>query len=467
MNNFIDEQLKEVIGFQYVMNQLSIRSPYGRKYIKNLKLVDDLDTEYHYVSQFLLNLSLLEPVEQLLYKFKDLLKTIKDCQKGKTLDIVDLFEIKVQALLMNQLRDVYNPIGIGLYIEDCHSIIELLSPGKPFIYDFYIYDEYSEDLKHIREEKRKIEKAYFIADETEREQLKVLRTEYVLLETNLELEIREYLSIQLKQMVDVMEENVQKISHIDLLIGKAKLAKKYHAVKPNLVSSNLTLIEMFNPYIKHHVELLGNEYTKNSIELKQGTTVLTGANMGGKSSVIKTVALNVLLAHLGFYVFAKEASIPKVSGILCIGLESSINMHGLSSFGYEIVKMNQLIQKIKQDTYLLCIDEFARTTNPVEGQKFARAFAAFANNFSSYTLLATHYDDVVRRDMNHYQIVGLKEEEIFNGQLTSLKDINRLMNYSLTKATKKQIVPKEAYKVSLLLNIDNDFKEYLDKSYEE
>lgn len=470
MNQFVSEKVSEVIGFTYIMNQLEIKCPYGNKYMKNVLGNMDinkekLETEYSLIKQFIDKLLNIERLVSTLGKFKDITHTLIYCSKGKVLDIVELYEVKIQAIFINELIETLDNLNItSIKLEKCCSIIELLSPDSIITNDFYIYPSYSKKLKSIREEKRNIEHEFFnTSDEVLREELKLKRSKYVILEAEAELNVRIDLSAKLKEMIDIMIENSKIIGHIDFLVAKAKLAHKYSGAEPTISESSLSLVEMCNPYIKEDVEKFGNYYTENSIVMNEGTTIITGANMSGKSSVIKTIALNVLLSHFGFFVFAKKAVIPIVSGIEYIGVENLGSMHGLSSFGFEITKLNEIIAKIKCTKYLICVDEFARSTNPSEGQKFVKAFVEFSNNFNSFTILSTHYDGVYVEDINHYQIVGLKEDE----KVSSINDINRLMDYSLKKVSYRSEVPKEAYKVSLLLKIDNDFKQYLDKCYME
>jgi len=470
INNFIDEHIKEIIGFNYVLQQLTIHTPYGNSYIQNLIPLnkEQLLSEFKLMQQFIHHIDQFSKIESILDQFKDITTTLKNCEDGNILDIIDLYEIKIQAISMNELTDAFNHLNIGvLTIKNCQDIISLLSDDSNLSNDFTVYNSYSNDLKQIRLEKRKIEHHFFQANEEEREKLQILRSNYVMLEAKEELKVRSKLSQQLKKMIHKMQDNVKRISHIDVLIGKAKLAVKYSAVMPSLTNNEISLVDMKNPFVKYQVEQIGNNYTLNSINLNQGITLLTGANMSGKSSIIKTVALNVYLAQLGFFVFAKSAEIPIVLGIEYIGYETKNKMHGLSSFGHEINSINKAIKKMKLGTHLICIDEFARSTNPSEGQKFVKAFALFAQTFSTYSLLATHYDGIATHHMNHYQIAGLKEEEMDLNAVYSISDFNRFMNYSLKKVTNNEMVPKEAYKVSILLDVDKDYKAYLDKCYKE
>ncbi|WDU83682.1 hypothetical protein [Caloramator sp. Dgby_cultured_2] len=56
----------------------------------------------------------------------------------------------------------------------------------------------------------------------------------------------------------------------------------------------------------------------------------------------------------------------------------------------------------------------ARGTNPKEGHAIVRAVCQYLNSFSSFVLVSTHYDGVVDKNMNHYQVVGLKNVDLDN-----------------------------------------------------
>ncbi|ERJ12665.1 lysine 5,6-aminomutase reactivase ATPase KamC [Haloplasma contractile] len=482
MEKTVQDKLKSTVGFKYVMSQLSIKSPYGIKHYRKVKpysrdedakLSQELNRIQLFISLIRERKEDIKKVESLLIKFKDIEMTVINCQNGKTLDLVELYELKMQAIYMQEFYELINPL-ISFYeirLNKTNTIIETLS-NKPteITYDFYLYERYSERLKMIREKKQAIEHHYYrISDPLEQERIKKLRSEYVRLEDEEELKVRRELTKQLSSTIKVIYANIKKVGHIDFLIAKARLATKYDSVRPVITDGEFILEDIVNPHIQDSVEENGGNYTKNSITLYEGTTVITGANMSGKSSILKTVALNAILAQLGFFVFAKVARIPLVDTILYVGSETESYNHGLSSFGFEIMTLNETIEVMKSKRCIVCIDEFARSTNPHEGQKFVKAYATYSNTFPSFTLFATHYDGIVDLDMNHYQIAGLKDELINSSSntKTTLNTIHNYMDYSLKRVNDQREVPKEAYKVSLLLNIDEDFKGYLDKYYGE
>jgi len=286
--------------------------------------------------------------------------------------------------------------------------------------------------------------------------LKIKRLALVTREEQEEKIVLESLSKQLKPLMEAMIHNTTVIGDLDFVIEKAKLAIRYGQTKPTFAIGQLVLHELFNPYVESQLKST-QIYTRNSIELKSGTTVLTGANMGGKTTVLKSIAQNVMLAHLGFYVSAKNAVIPMIEDIYFLGLPRGIRTDGLSAFGEELYSVNEMIEAIKTKNCLVLVDEFARSTNPYEGSRFVKALALYTNTHSSLTLLATHYDGIATPTMEHYQMKGLKD-----GNETKL-----LMDYNLIKVKNDQPVPKEAYKVAKLQGLNEDFMKELHKCYKE
>ncbi|WDU83681.1 hypothetical protein [Caloramator sp. Dgby_cultured_2] len=116
-----------------------------------------------------------------------------------------------------------------------------------------------------------------------------------------ELKIKKELSKKISKYVNAFEENFRGIGKLDFLIEKAKLAIKYNATKPIIIDDlKVNLINQINPYVLDILKEKGKSFTPITIEMFKGTTVITGANMGGKSISLKTTTLNLLLGHLGF-----------------------------------------------------------------------------------------------------------------------------------------------------------------------
>lgn len=115
-------------------------------------------------------------------------------------------------------------------------------------------------------------------------------------------------------------------------------------------------------------------------------------------------------------------------------------------------------------------DEFARGTNPKEGQKFVRALAKYLNDKTSISIITTHFDSVVERNMKHYQVVGLKNID-FESLKNKLKVNNSLeliqdnMDFTLEESVETE-VPKDALNIAKLIGLDDDISEVIYREYE-
>ena len=218
------------------------------------------------------------------------------------------------------------------------------------------------------------------------------------------------------------------------------------------------MIEAFNPEIKEILEKDKKLFTPVSIDLNAGTTIITGANMGGKSVTLKTIVLNLLLGQMGFFVFAKEAQFPILSFIHFVSDDMQSVSKGLSTFGAEIIKLKEVIECVKREDGFIALDEFARGTNPKEGYFLVKSLAKYLTKINSVSLISTHYDGVVEDNMEHYQVMGLKNVDfndlkykINENKTHSVEIIQEHMDYKLEKVSKENKVPKDALNIALLL----------------
>jgi Mismatch repair ATPase (MutS family) len=202
--------------------------------------------------------------------------------------------------------------------------------------------------------------------------------------------------------------------------------------------------------------------------------VITGANMGGKSVALKTIALNILLVHCGFFPFAGRASVPLFDGMHIISEDLESIDRGLSSFGGEIVRFNQVAQNMSEGFAFILLDEFARGTNPDEGAAIVQAVTSWLDTKNAVTVLATHYDNVAQLGSAHYQVIGLKDldvEALRNEIANSHGDVGveliaRHMNYGLYRVEEKQDCPRDALNICRLLGMREDILAMVENNYE-
>ncbi len=469
------------IGLNYILQQLKIITPYGKEQLQLLKpytienfpilkrILEDLDLMINSLSLFP---EVYEKIEGEFLRIKDVRGSIKRCENLQVLDDIEFYEIKLFAIYLESIRYHYQPMGLtieGVNFQDLEPVIDLLDPEKKRFTTFSIYDAYSEELKLIREKKHSIENLIYIEKNiSEMEVLKEQRFKLVEEEAYYEGKIRQQLSQQLLPYIERIKENIYSIGILDLCIGKAKLAKEKACTKPLFGEDiQLEIVEGRHPYIEDLLQQQDKKFTSISINLTAGSNAITGPNMGGKSVTIKTIALNALLGHMGFYVFANVLKLSVFNFIHLLSNDQESIKDGLSTFGGEIVKFNECMLDIKQSRGLVLIDEFARGTNPNEGRLLVKSLMEYLNKFDSISVFITHFDGVVGAGINHYQVMGLKHVD-FNELMSKqnhytskdgLEKIHKLMDYRLEPVKNHDPVPKDALNISMLLGLDSNIIE--------
>uniref|UniRef100_A0A8C3HBJ6 DNA mismatch repair protein MSH3 n=1 Tax=Chrysemys picta bellii TaxID=8478 RepID=A0A8C3HBJ6_CHRPI len=157
--------------------------------------------------------------------------------------------------------------------------------------------------------------------------------------------------------------------------------------------------------------LLGeqDQYVPNSTNLsgdKERVMIITGPNMGGKSSYIKQVALITIMAQIGSYVPAEESTVGVVDGIFTrMGAADNI-YKGRSTFMEELTDTAEIIRKATSSS-LVILDELGRGTSTHDGIAIAYAtLEHFIRDVKSLTLFVTHYPSVCDLEKIYPEQVG-------------------------------------------------------------
>lgn len=487
---FLDNEQREQIGFSFVINEVAVITAYGNEEKKKIKpfkvserekLINEFNNIEAIIKAMEENSEEFNYIVRVLHRIKDVRNTIKRLKSSVVLDEIELYEIKNIAINVQDLKEAIERINLNIskiHLSSLKEIIALLDPENKKLSTFYIYDNYSERLKKIRKEKSKLEKAIFSSEnELEIEKLKKQRLDIVIEEEAEELEIRKELSRKIAIFADNIEENLWSIGYFDLLMAKGNLAEKYQCKKPIITNNmHIELVNVINPEIDAILKKGGKHFSPVSIELNSGTTVITGANMGGKSVALKTIVLNLFLGQLGFFVFGEFAAFPILDFLHFISDDMQSVSKGLSTFGAEIIKLKEVVECTKRGNGFIALDEFARGTNPKEGYYLVKSLANYLQDFKTISLISTHYDGVVDDSMIHYQVAGLKNMNL--DQLRYKIDLNKThsveiiqehMEYKLERVSNKNQVPKDALNIAMLLGLDekiiNIAKTYYEEEY--
>ena len=322
------------------------------------------------------------------------------------------------------------------------------------------WSSYHNDLAPLRAEKAKLEKAIRMTQEDKRGPLLEKRRVLAVEEDKLELEVRQMLTRKLMVWKDAFLANMEALGHLDLIVAKAKLALRYHCVRPALsTDKTISLKGVSHPQVAEELAERGEQFTALELELGPGCTVITGANMGGKTVSLRSTVLSLLLCQCGFFVFAQSARLPLFDRVELILADSGPGAGGLSSFGKEVHLLDQLLRKTRDEFFFVALDEFARGTNPQEGAALARALVRYLGTLDCVALMTTHYDGVSDVAGAHYQVAGLVREIDGDEGDDPRKRIARRMDYRLLPASPGAPCPRDALRVCRLLKLDDALME--------
>lgn len=478
---------KQMLGFEYVQELLSPSSCFGVEKSRRLmpytreqkqELLSELDNIERLCAHFDECKKDISIINRVFNHFKDIRPTLS---RGDDycFNEIELFEIKHFLIQSSQMFEPFERLnavchleGIGFY--NTEEALELVDPDHKRIPSFYISETYSKKLRGIRQEKKNIEIAIRQA-QTANEKSNLLdeRVRIVVREEEEEQRIRKDITVRLRPSLERMLENIKNTANLDLLLQKAKLVRQYGCVKPEITEDSLYFEEMIHPQVAAGLKNSGKSFTPVSIGLNRGASVITGANMGGKSVALKTTALNTMLVLCGFYPFAKKAGVPIFGEFHFVAEDKQSIDKGLSSFGAEIVQLDDVVKASKRAFCFIILDEFARGTNPDEGSAIVQAVTKYFNSTNSVVLMTTHYDNVADYAGCHYQVIGLKDvdteklrEEI--SHTTSKKGVDIIakhMNYGIYQVYGRADCPRDALNICRMLALDEDILNIIEKSY--
>ena len=198
------------------------------------------------------------------------------------------------------------------------------------------------------------------------------------------------------------------------------------------------------------MELQSKEIQSIDVELNHSPMLLTGINMGGKTLVLRTLALAQLLTQFGFFVPAESAHVVLVKQVLGSMEDNQDQQHGLSSYAAEMKRIDHILKVSKQiQPCLVLVDELARTTNPTEGRALVSAFLQLMSQRSHFTVLTSHYDGIDAR-CERWRVKGLKA-----GADWGIQSLGDAIDYRLVRDDSEH-APQEALKIATLLDVDQE-----------
>ena len=445
--------IEEINGLRFVMERLELQSGLAKRVLYTLpylhlpeEIARELD-EVETMQEILRDeerQGCLAKINVKLMQVKDIRGTVQRVREAQGLEDVELFELKVFALLVQELRDLLQQARVSLFpLPDLEPVVDLLDPDRVRVPHFYVYDAYSPELARLRQEMKRLKQAGQDAD-SEQVYFRSLVVED---------EIRDRLSRKLVAYGDRLSTALQHVAKLDILLAKAKQARDMQFCKPEISKETTSYKAIFNPQVKTVLEQAGKCFQAIDIELRPGACLITGANMAGKSVLLKTVALAQTLFQFGFYVPAQRAEVALVDEVLlCIG-DEQCELQGLSSFASEMLRVNRIMQEVKSGKkVLVLIDELARTTNPEEGKAIVHALLDFLSRHQVRSLITSHYSGI-RANCRRLRVRGFVKERL--PEAWTIQRLPEYMDYALCEDDQEQ-VPREAIRIARLLGVDEE-----------
>ena len=181
------------------------------------------------------------------------------------------------------------------------------------------------------------------------------------------------------------------LAELDVLSNLAERADTLRFVQPQLTDDAVLTIEQGrHPVVEN---LITEPFVANDTRLDGRTNmqIITGPNMGGKSTYMRQVALIVLLAHIGSYVPAQRCELGPIDRIFTRMGSSDDVAGGRSTFMVEMTETANILHNATAQSLVL-MDEVGRGTSTFDGLSLAWASAAhLAQSINAFTLFATHY----------------------------------------------------------------------------
>ena len=431
-------QLRKLIdspcGLRFILDELCTHSSYSRKLLLESTMMHDRESieksysvlkEFYHVVENDDNKNAIQTLQFKLCKLKDINNTISRLSSSTVIDDIELYEVKSLALLSADVKNILEKLNLINVIEipTLDDVVKILDPDGLRIATFYIYDSYSEELAVLR---KKLKEKDFYQEEIYNKVMEV------------EDAIRAKLSEALKPFVHGLCEALNAMADVDLNLAKALQMKELGLCFPTISNDNVATYKgIFHPEVKNILDKEKREYQKVDIQFGMKPVIIMGANMGGKTIVLKTLAMSQYLMQFGFGIPADSAEMMIYDEMFCLTTDDQSLNKGLSSFAAEMKNIDAVIKASHGDKKILAlIDEPARSTNPTEGTALVSSLVKLLQDKAMSLIIVTHYN------IKTYNNKCLRVKGLENGK----------MNYELVE-THEGEVPHEALNIAESLGV--------------
>lgn len=371
----------------------------------------------------------------------DLFKTYNQIDQLK--DITQLLNEAINEEVPSSIKDG-NVFKTG-YHQELDELRDIQHLGKKWLLDFELKEKERTQIKNLRIGYNRVfgyyieiskgnipnikEEFNYIRKQTLSNQERFITPELkemedkILNSTERSLKLEQYLFTELVQTIAQKIRELQEISFalasIDVLVALSSISFEHHYVRPEFHDGyELDVKEGRHPILETQTHYVSNSTT---IKQDQPIHVLTGPNMGGKSTYMRQLALIIVLAQIGCFVPAKKASLPLIDALFTRMGASDDILEGQSTFMIEMIEANTALQNATKNS-IVFFDEIGRGTSTFDGMALAQAMVEYiATVIQCKTIFSTHYHELTQLETSLPQIRNM-HVEVFeeNNEVTFL-----------------------------------------------
>ena len=239
----------------------------------------------------------------------------------------------------------------------------------------------------------------YITDELQDMATKILSSEEQIIEREAFL-FREKILKPFQEQIEGFHKNAELIASLDVILTFADLANNFQYSRPRLTENyRLRIKKGRHPVVEQLLPYGAFIPNDTNLDEHERINIITGANMGGKSTYLRQVALISILAHMGSFVPAESATIGILDRIFTrVGVVDDI-WRGQSHF---MVEMNETANVLNNatDRSLVILDEIGRGTSTNTGIAIATAVVEYLAKIRAKTLFATHFHQLNQLALN-------------------------------------------------------------------
>ena len=308
--------------------------------------------------------------------YSKILDEYREAQTSGKQWILDLEAREREETGIRNLRIQYNKV-FGYYIEVTKSFLSQVP-------DRYIRKQTLTNAeRYMTPELKEIEQKVIGAQE-----------QSVRLELQLFSEIRD----RIAEQIDGIQRTAQALKELDVFQSLSRAASENRYVRPSITADGtLSIVEGRHPVVERNMKDGG--FIPNDTLLDENENrmmIITGPNMAGKSTYMRQVALICLMAQIGSFVPAREASLPVCDRIFTRVGASDDLASGQSTFMVEMSETAHILRNATKNS-LIILDEIGRGTSTFDGLSIAWAvveYIADKERIGAKTLFATHYHEL-------------------------------------------------------------------------